>query len=86
MPFMTYNSPATLFRHVKAHVTRFVVAARAEPNPDGSPEWYTGLVVSPSSFSRQLGDMQVSLLRANAPQPVARDPEETHLALGSRTT
>ncbi|HEU5022026.1 MAG TPA: hypothetical protein VFT60_09040 [Bryobacteraceae bacterium] len=27
-------------------------------------EWFTGLAVSPASFSRQLGDMQVAMQRA----------------------
>ncbi len=44
-------------------------AARSEPSPTSSPEWYAGLVVSPASFSRQLGDMQLSLMRANVGEP-----------------
>ncbi len=44
---------------------RQVTAAKSEPNPTSSPEWYAGLVVSPASFSQQLGDMQLSLMRAN---------------------
>jgi hypothetical protein len=52
----------------RAYIGRAVAAARAEPGPTSSPEWYAGLVVSPASFSRQLSDMQLSLMRANDPQ------------------
>ncbi len=43
-----------------------------------SPEWYTGLVVSPASFSRQLSEMQLSLMRANnEPHPQLRGTRQT---------
>lgn len=42
-----------------------IETTESRPNPENAPEWYTGLVVSPASFSQQLGDLQVSLQRAN---------------------
>jgi hypothetical protein len=62
---MISNRLAAWIRDRKAEIRQVMTAARSEPNPASSPEWYTGLVVSPTSFSRQLGDMQLSLMRAN---------------------
>jgi hypothetical protein len=56
---------AAWFRDRRAEIGQVMTAAKSEPNAATSPEWYTGLAVSPASFSRQLGDMQISLLRAN---------------------
>jgi hypothetical protein len=65
---MIANRLAAWIRDRKAEIRQAITAARSEPSSTSSPEWYAGLVVSPSSFSRQLGDMQVSLMRANEPQ------------------
>jgi hypothetical protein len=66
---MISNRLGAWFRDRKAEIRQALTAARSEPGTASSPEWYAGLVVSPASFSRQLGDMQLSLLRANAPEP-----------------
>jgi hypothetical protein len=62
---MISNRLAAWIRDRKAEIRQALTAARSEPSPNSSPEWYTGLVVSPASFSRQLGEMQLSLMRAN---------------------
>jgi hypothetical protein len=56
-------------RDRKAEIRQAMTAAGSEPSPTSCPEWYAGLVVSPASFSRQLGDMQLSLMRANNSAP-----------------
>jgi len=43
-----------------------VAPVSSAPTTAGAPEWYAGLAVSPASFSRQLGEMQTSLQRANS--------------------
>jgi hypothetical protein len=62
---MIRNRLVAWFRDGTAEVWQAITAARSEPSATCSPEWYAGLVVSPTSFSRQLGDMQLSLMRAN---------------------
>lgn len=66
---MNRNRLAAWFRDRKAEIGQALMAARSEPSTSQSPEWYTGLVVSPTSFSRQLSDMQLSLQRANGSMP-----------------
>lgn len=74
---MISNRLVAWIRDRGAEVQKVLAAARSEPSPTSSPEWYAGLVVSPASFSRQLGDMQVSLMRANEPR--ANEPQQrTH--------
>jgi hypothetical protein len=63
---MTWTSLVEQFRHWTAEIRQSLEMENSEPMATDSPEWYTGLVVSPTSFSRQLGDMQVSLMEANA--------------------
>jgi hypothetical protein len=65
---MNSNRLVAWIRDRRAEIRQAMTAARSEPSPTSSPEWYAGLVVSPASFSRQLGDMQVSLMRANESQ------------------
>jgi hypothetical protein len=65
---MNWTSLAEQFREWTAEMKRTREAARSGPASTDFPEWYTGLEVSPASFSRQLGDMQTSLLKANAPE------------------
>lgn len=60
---MDYSSLTARFREWKAEVKRTLEAGTSGPVEAGLPEWYTGLAVSPASFSRQLGDMQVAMLR-----------------------
>ncbi len=60
---MDYSSLTARFREWKADVRRTLEAGTSGPTEAGSPEWYTGLAVSPASFSRQLGDMQIAMLR-----------------------
>jgi hypothetical protein len=62
---MDFTMLTTRFREWKAELMRIPVNNHSVPAATSSPEWYTGLAVSPASFSRQLGDMQLSLLRAN---------------------
>ena len=64
--FMDYTSLATKLRGWKTDIRRTLDTGRSESAPAGSPEWYAGLAVSPASFSRQLGDMQTAMLRANS--------------------
>ena len=56
---MISNRLEAWIRDRKADIRQALAAARSEPSPTSSPEWYAGLVVSPASFSRQLGDMQL---------------------------
>ena len=79
---MISNRLALWIRDRKAEF-RQVTAAKSEPSPTSSPEWFTGLVVSPASFSQQLGDMQLSLMRANdehANESLADEPRADELA------
>jgi hypothetical protein len=62
---MDYTTVTTRFREWKAELKQLPGIAHSEPIPTSCPEWYAGLAVSPAAFSRQLGDMQISLLRAN---------------------
>ena len=62
---MNYSSVATGFNELKDQVKRSLEGANALPPGPDSPEWYSGLAVSPATFSRQLSDMQISLQRAN---------------------
>jgi hypothetical protein len=67
---MDYTKLTTRFREWKAELKQAPGIAHYEPVPTSSPEWFAGLAVSPASFSRQLGDMQLSLLRANTSRTV----------------
>jgi len=62
---MDYTTLTTRFREWKAELKQIPATINSEPAPTNSPEWFAGLAVSPASFSRQLSDMQLSLLRAN---------------------
>jgi hypothetical protein len=73
---MISNRLVAWIRDRKADFRQAMTAARSEPSPTSSPEWYAGLVVSPASFSRQLGDMQLSLMRANESR--ANDHQNDH--------
>lgn len=53
------------FREWKNETIQAMKSASSEPNSASSPEWYAGLAVSPSAFSQQLGNMQLSLIREN---------------------
>ena len=66
---MDYIMLKSRFREWMAELKQLPAVARSEPAPATSLEWCAGLVVNPASFSRQLGDMQVSLLRANLSRP-----------------
>lgn len=57
---------ATRLQNWKLQIRQALVSSGSQPNPASSPEWYTGLAVSPALFSEQLGKMHVSLLRANS--------------------
>jgi hypothetical protein len=70
---MTWNTLVLRFRAWIAEMKETLETAKSEPATN-SPEWYAGLAVSPASFSRQLGDLQVSLLRANTPRANAPQP------------
>jgi hypothetical protein len=71
---MKWTSLLTKFREWKQGISDILEYGMTDPIKQ-RPELYTGLVVSPSSFSKQLGDLQVSLQRANAPQPHKMEPE-----------
>ncbi len=73
---MIRNRLAAWFRDRRAEIGQAMTAAKSEPNAATSPEWYAGLAVSPASFSRHLGDMQSSLLRANTPRANTARPEQ----------
>lgn len=64
-PVMDHNSLANRLLEWKADMMRTIDAGADDPNAARYPEWYAGLAVSPASFSRQLGSMQVAMLRAN---------------------
>jgi hypothetical protein len=66
---MTWTSLAERFRTWQAAIRRTLEVTASDPGTTNSPEWYAGLAVSPASFSRQLGDMQASLVRANTVHP-----------------
>jgi hypothetical protein len=59
---MVYSSLPPRVTESKAEIRR----TRSSKRPDRGmrSEWFTGLVVSPASFSRQLSDMQVAMQRA----------------------
>jgi hypothetical protein len=60
---MNFASLTERLRGWKTEVKRTLEAPDAERAASLSPSWYAGLAVSPASFSRQLGEMQLSLLR-----------------------
>lgn len=74
---MNSNRLVVWIRDRKAEVRQVITAARSEPSPTSSPEWFAGLVVSPVSFSKQLSDMQVSLMRANEMHQQTQGRSET---------
>jgi hypothetical protein len=74
---MISNRLEAWIRARKADIRQAMTAARSEPSPTSTPEWYAGLVVSPVAFSRQLGDMQLSLMRANN-EPHQQTQGHTH--------
>jgi hypothetical protein len=66
---MDYNMLSARFRQWRNELKRIPAMIHSGPSPASSPEWFTGLAVSPASFSRQLSEMQLSLLRANMSPP-----------------
>lgn len=62
---MTWTHLAERFRAWQEGIKQALNVSESDRNGTYSPEWYAGLVVSPASFSRQLGDLQASLVRAN---------------------
>ena len=90
---MNWTSLALRLREWITEMKQTLETARSESRATDSPEWYAGLAVSPASFSTQLGDLQVSLLRANTPQtnaPRANAPQSagvgTPVAVSSQRT
>jgi hypothetical protein len=63
---MSFASLTERLRGWKTEVKRTLEAPDAERAASLSPAWYAGLAVSPASFSRQLGEMQLSLLRESS--------------------
>jgi len=59
---MAYSSLPPRVTESKAEIHQ----TRSSRRPEAAlrPEWFTGLAVSPASFSRQLSDMQVAMQRA----------------------
>lgn len=55
----------TRFREWAARLKRIAAMGYSVSAYSSSANWSGGLAVSPASFSRQLGDMHLSLLRAN---------------------
>ena len=68
---MDFSSLTARLHEWKTEFRRTLETGASGPEATGTPEWYTGLAVSPASFSQQLGDMQKSILRANADAPEA---------------
>lgn len=84
---MNVTSLAARIRDWKSEIQQAMAVARSEPHATDWPEWYAGLAVSPASFSRQLGQMQVSILRASTPlmnQAEADHAESEHVAVSAR--
>ncbi len=65
----------------KTEVKKTLEAPDAERAASHSPAWYAGLAVSPASFSRQLGEMQLSLLRESSHRA---NPADTAPELSTR--
>jgi len=65
----------------KTEVKRTMEAPDAERAASHSPAWYAGLAVSPASFSRQLGEMQLSLQRESTKRV---NPADTAPELSTR--
>lgn len=61
---MKFKPPMAQFRAWIAEIKHTLDSGRSQPPVPGPPEWYTGLAVSPASFSRQLGTMQIALQAA----------------------
>ena len=59
----------------QAQIKETLRESKSRPNELDSAMW-AGMAVSPDSFSRQLGEMQVSLQRANTPQTLERGFEQ----------
>ena len=77
MPDMDWISLSTRFRKWKADVKEVLDAAAQEGLVPDSPQWYSGLISTATSFSGQLSGLQLSLQRANSVQPPAREAEQT---------
>lgn len=77
------------YSRLSERLLRWKAEIRRNPEEDdrypvSSPDWFAGLAVSPASFSRQLGDMQVAMLQANGVY-VENPPRNTvRTAAGSR--
>jgi hypothetical protein len=80
-PTMSFASLTERLRGWKAEVKRTLEAPDAERAASLSPTWYAGLAVSPASFSHQLGEMQLSLLRETS-DPT--NPAESAAELSTR--
>ncbi len=64
-----WNSIVSRVRSAKAAIENRLVNNNDADYIKPAPEWYTGLAVSPVAFSEQLGNLQLSLQRANAGHP-----------------
>jgi hypothetical protein len=73
---MNWTSLAAHFRKWRTEMMQTIETTESRPNPENAPEWYAGLVVSPAAFSQQLGDLQISLQRANQPSTPATEAQE----------
>lgn len=73
---MKWTSVSELFGRLKAGAREVLEAAAEDGLVPDSQHWYTGLVVNATSFSSQLGGLQLSLQRANSPQAHAMEPEQ----------
>jgi len=62
---MDFTSLTARIREWKSEMKQTLEASNSVPTATDSPQWYAGLAVSPAAFSRQLGDMQLSMLKEN---------------------
>jgi hypothetical protein len=63
------------FREWISEASQAMNPGEAGSNSATLPDLYTGLAVSPASFSRQLGELQTSLLRANTSQSACAEKD-----------
>lgn len=79
---MTWTLLAERFQEWTAEIRQSLEMDKSEPMATDSQEWYTGLAVSPASFSRQLVDMQISLKQVSVAGSGRAVAEE--MAVGSQ--